>query len=199
MSLIATTLTLLLGLFPPASTHVHLDLAFKGVYLSPREKAIAVDEVNEIWNAYGVDVRDADGEDGECADTTLTVMMARHQGPRIAADALGSIAFVGDEPQTVIAMYPETIAQFIGSLTIMGHSDYQWTPRLRDRIHGRVLGRALAHEIGHYLLHSRGHSKNGLMRAEQSIVDLASDDRSSFSLSVIELARLAADSIDGAR
>lgn len=83
----------------------------------------------------------------------------------------------------------------------MERSEREWPTILRQVVLGRVLGRALAHEIGHFLLRSRGHSQIGLMRANQSIADLAAPERFRFNLSPDEVARLvtATSAVSGTR
>src|SRR5262249_26982124 len=102
----------------------------------------------------------------------------------------GSAWFVGSSPQPTIFMYPKTIADLVGTTTIFGRHDQQWTTGFREQIYGRVFGRALAHEIGHILLRSRSHPADGLMRARQSIVELVDNDQRGFHLTTDEVMRL---------
>ena len=76
-------------------------------------------------------------------------------------------------------------------MKVSDHPEHDWPDLLRDLVYGRVMGRALAHEVGHYLLRSRQHSEVGLMRAQQSVVDLVALDRRQFALSIGEMKQLA--------
>jgi hypothetical protein len=55
---------------------------------------------------------------------------------------------------------------------------------------GRALGRILAHEIGHVILQVTGHQPHGLMRPTFRPEDLIRLQRSSYTLSSAEVARL---------
>lgn len=67
--------------------------------------------------------------------------------------------------------------------------------------HGELLGRAMAHEIGHLLLRAPGHGSSGLMRAEWTGAELASNRPDDWLFAPAERRRLktgvvAADAFD---
>jgi hypothetical protein len=105
---------------------------------------------------------------------------------------LGAIAFAPDgAPAPAITVFLTDIERLVTSAHVLGLSEWQWPPTLRDQLIGRALGRVLAHEIGHYLLRSKGHTADGLMRPQQLADDLISPSRHHFRLTPADAARLA--------
>ena len=165
-------------------------------------EATAVKEATIIWARYGVDLGRC-GPDSLARDGAITidVVLADRQEDPLPDNALGSIAFQDGAPGSEIRMYPDAIAALVAEATVMERNEREWPTILRHVVLGRVLGRALAHEIGHFLLRSRGHSPIGLMRANQSIADLAAPERFRFFLSTDEVVRLvsATSAVSGTR
>jgi hypothetical protein len=194
---IAATLALVLSgaITVPAAPkpRILVDIAFSGRAMPVLLESTALKEASMIWAHYGVDLRtvDADcpGRDGAIA---IQVVLADRPEVPLPDNALGSIVFEKDVPGSVILMYPDAIAALVSNATVMERSEPEWPTILRHIVLGRALGRALAHEIGHFLLRSRDHTPVGLMRARQSVADLIAPERSRFTLSPPEFARLVA-------
>ena len=158
--------------------------------MQPRLAASAIDEVTNIWAAYGVDIQAVNPSDPRRDDAVrLSVVLANLPNAPTAPGMLGSIPFLDDTPEPVIILYPGAVDTLVSSVKVYERPDHDWPDLLRDAVHGRVLGRALAHEVGHYLLRSRQHSATGLMRAKQSTLDLIGLDRRYFILSANEVKR----------
>ena len=141
-------------------------MAFRGS-LPPELEKTVVDEAARVWAPYGVMLDVAPAPPGAL---TLLVSVEDRPGRGVNAHALGSIEFHDAVPDPVISLYASTAAEFLTEAATA--ETKHWPAAYRDRILARVLGRALAHELGHYLLRTRDHSARGLMRANQSIVDL---------------------------
>lgn len=62
----------------------------------------------------------------------------------------------------------------------------------RDSLLARAMGRALAHELGHYLLASKVHTKQGLMKAVLTAVELFSANSSAFRIDPVQRGVVAA-------
>src|SRR6476660_1620841 len=200
-----TSVLVLLGsgaLSAGPSPRLRVDLAFRGRQMPQLLEATAVKEATLIWARYGVELGtcgpDSPGRDGAI---TIDVVLADRQEEPLPDNALGSIVFQDGAPGSEIRMYPDAIAALVAQATVMERNEREWPTILRYVVLGRVLGRALAHEIGHFLLRSRGHSQIGLMRANQSIADLAAPERFRFYLSPDEVARLvtATSAVSGTR
>lgn len=180
----------LLNLPTPPSSHLRVNIVFQGLPMQPRLEAAAIDEVTNIWAAYGVDIQAVNPSDPRRDDAVrLSVVLANLPNAPTARGMLGSIPFLDDTPEPVIILYPGAVNTLISTVKVYERPDHDWPDLLRDVVHGRVLGRALAHEVGHYLLRSRQHSATGLMRAQQSTVDLIGLDRRAFILSKDEVKR----------
>jgi hypothetical protein len=195
MPTIASVLILcLLGLpASPPPPRLRIDIVFAGIPMPPRFEAAVMEEVTHIWSAYGVDIQRVNPDDeGRDDAVRLTVVLTDRRQPQVPVEALGSILFLDDSPEPVVAMYPNAVAALVAGAKLSDHPDTDWPTALRDFVHGRVLGRALAHEVGHYLLRTRRHSEVGLMRTKQSVYDLAGAGRQSFTLSADQRARLLA-------
>ncbi len=188
-----SALAVCLGLASAVQQRTSVELAFDGPRLPPRLQASAMDEVTGIWTSYGINVRIRDRADAIDPDAVrLLVMVGSKADCSVAADALGSIPFVGDEPRPQIFLYSERIDALVRTAMLNQHSYNEWPTQLQEVIVGRVLGRALAHEIGHFLLHSRHHSPTGLMQAHQLLPLLIGADRQHFTLWPEDAARFTA-------
>ncbi len=133
-------------------------------------RAAVTSEAARIWAPYHVAV----GTDA--AAVTLRVSVVERPAGGVSQHSLGSIEFCDGIPHPAISLYAGTAADLIWSASQM--TGPHWPEGYKDVLLGRVLGRALAHEIGHFLLRSAGHSTDGLMSADQPVVDLmAVDDR----------------------
>ena len=178
----------------PASlrpSRIQVDLALDGPPLPPRLAAAAVEEVAHIWTPYGVDIEALrPGHAGRHGAVRLAVALAGHPGRQDAAKALGSIRFVGNEPEPAIVLYQDAMERLLSTVAVFGREYREWPVAVCHSILGRVLGRALAHEIGHFLLRSRQHSTAGLMRSDLTVTDLVWPDRRPFVLSAGDAARL---------
>jgi hypothetical protein len=191
MPTIVSALLFCLLVLPASPPHLRVDIAFKGLPMSARLEASAMEEVTQIWGGYGVDVQRVNPNDAGRDDAVrLSVVLADRREPHVPFEALGSIQFYDDAPEPDIFMYPNAIGALVAGAKLSDHPDAEWPTALKDFTHGRVLGRALAHEIGHFLLRSRQHSDVGLMRTRQSVYDLAGAGRQSFTLSASEMTRL---------
>ncbi len=161
--------------------------------MTPRLEAAALEEVTQIWAAYGVDVQKLNPADEGREDAVrLSVVLVNRPDRQVPIEALGSIPFLDDSPAPRIVMYPNAVTALVATAKLNDHPDTEWPTALRDWVHGRVLGRALAHEVGHFLLRSRQHSDVGLMRTRQSVFDLVAAGRQTFTLSAGEVTRLSA-------
>jgi hypothetical protein len=175
----------------PPPPRLRVDIVFSGIRMPPRLEAAAIEEVAQIWAAYGVDVQKVNPAADGCDDAVrLSVVLADRPNRPVPIEALGSILFLDDSPERHIVMYPNAIAALVATAKLNDRPDTEWPTALRDWVHGRVLGRALAHEIGHFLLRSRQHSDVGLMRTRQSVFDLVAAGRQAFKLSSSETTRL---------
>jgi len=172
-------------------SRIQVDLALDGPPMPPRLAAAALAEVAHIWTPYGVEIkalRQADA--GRRGAVRLAVALAGRLGQDAAGEALGSIQFLGDEPEPAIILYQDAMERLISTVGIFGREYHELPLALCHAILGRVLGRALAHEIGHFLLRSRQHSTAGLMRSDLTAADLVWPDRRPFVLSAGDAARL---------
>src|SRR5262249_60504222 len=78
-----------------APPDVAIDVVFNAGHLSPKLKAMALQEVSAIWAAYGVAIHESSSESaGTKGALTLIVEAADRPARNVAEDALGSIYFV---------------------------------------------------------------------------------------------------------
>jgi hypothetical protein len=189
-----TALTVLLSLLgPPASPpRLRIDLVFKGDPMSRELKAAAMAEATAIWATYNIQIREVSDEDASRGDgaVKLAVAVAERPARNVSPDALGSIYFVDGVPTAAIILYPNTIASLVPPSMMLGPGVHERSPFDYNRMVGRVAGRALAHEIGHYLLRMRGHSAEGLMRANPMMNEMIELNRRGFALADHDLRRL---------
>ena len=95
-----SALLLNFGATPLPCSRLAVDLVFDGEHLPPRLQASAMEEAAGIWAWDGADVHVRDREDAaDEGAVQLSVTIAPEVDPSIAADALGSIPFAGDEPR----------------------------------------------------------------------------------------------------
>jgi hypothetical protein len=179
-----------LCLSPLTPSQLRVELVFSGLPMRTRVEAAAMREVRRIWSAYGVDVRDVSAREPQQA-AAVRLSIALVNGDTGAVHTLGTTQFVDGQPLPSIALYPDAIAALLSSEYLMVRGCIRWAPACQDLINGRVLGRALAHEMGHYLLRSRGHSANGLMRAQPPAAALIEADVRPFLLSAQDARQLA--------
>jgi hypothetical protein len=153
----------------PTDVPLHVALAFDSS-VSPSIRASMIKEAARIWGPYHVAIGT------EAAAIALRVSFVERPGHGVNQHSLGSIEFCDGVPETAISLYDGTAADLVWGASQM--TGTHWPEGYKDVLLGRVLGRALAHEIGHYLLRSAAHSRNGLMSADQPVLDLmAVDDR----------------------
>jgi len=178
-----------MGPRPASPAAVTVELALAPDALPPRVAAAAMEEATRIWAAYGVDVRFSGPPPQPRRTVWLDVHVAAGDAPSKYTATLGSIAFAAGHPGSRILLYPSAACDLLTMLT--SGTNRQWPRLRRETTLGRVLGRALAHEVGHYLLRSEVHSREGLMRANQPIGDLAASGADAlFVLTPEEQARL---------
>jgi hypothetical protein len=158
---------------------------------------IAVAEAADVWAPYGVTVDAAvpsrSVTDGGAVLTVIAVATHRSAVTPGWHGPLGAIAFApGGAPATAITVFLTDIERLVAGTQVLGISEWQWPPTLREQLVGRALGRVLAHEIGHYLLRSPQHATDGLMRPLQLADDLISPSRHRFRLTAGDAAKLEA-------
>jgi hypothetical protein len=189
---IVPALVLCLRGFAAQPRPLRLDITIQNAGAPPAFLATAIEEAADIWAAYGVDVR-LNAHDAEHdADVRIAVRIAPSANPHSETGVLGSIAFEGDAPEPAIALYPAAASALMAAVA-SSRRENSWPAAPHDRVLARVLGRALAHEIGHFLLRSKIHSADGLMRAQQTGIDLMSPGHRGFVLTADEVRRLRAN------
>jgi hypothetical protein len=136
----------------------------------PSEWKLLTDEVDRIWEPYGLTLCWTQ-RSNPCAGwgVHLTVVVAddlppsprpAHLGP-----VVGRIRFDPDGPSTDIALSMKAARGLVAAVELGDQRLDQWATSTWSALVPRVLGRALAHEIGHYVLQSREHARTGLMTA----------------------------------
>jgi hypothetical protein len=175
---------------------LHVTLVFpSGHPLSPLTLRTAVAEASLVWSPYGVAIDVAAPGTASGEHEVLTVVLVER--PRSSAASkglrpLGAITFDPDGmPEPVIAVFLADILCFVSGARVVGTSEWQWPPKMREEVIGRVLGRVLAHEVGHYLLRSPQHASEGLMQRVQFGDAFVRLERHGFKLSEAEAARIA--------
>ena len=170
---------------------LQLALAFPpGRSLSPLALETAVAEANSLWSRYGISIAAVDDCSAPPFVPVIRVVFVDSMRARVAV--LGAISFDDDGvPSPSISIFLGDIRRLIAGSRMLGASESQWPPAVRDRIVGRVVGRVLAHEIGHYLLQMPGHGRAGLMRPQHLTPMLVAPERRPFVLDRPEAARLA--------
>jgi hypothetical protein len=151
----------------PADARLRVAVTFDSG-ASPSLRAAVLKEAARIWAPYHVAI----GLDP--AAITLHVSFVEHPTARLNDHSLGSIDFCGGLPEPAISLYAGTAADLVWGASQM--TGTHWPEGYKHVLVERVLGRALAHEIGHFLLRSTTHSPEGLMSANQAVVDLMAVD-----------------------
>lgn len=135
----------------------------------PADSKLLTDEVERIWQPYGVTLCWAQ-RSNPCAGwgVRLTVVISDDLPPSARPSkhvdpVVGRILFDADGPLTDIALSMRAARGLVGQANVGGQRFDSWPDSAWTALVPRVLGRALAHEIGHYLLQSRGHARTGLM------------------------------------
>jgi hypothetical protein len=166
------------------------------VVTTPSVLAGAIREASAIWAPYGVSVERptrTGGETGAGGTTVVPVTLeSARAGGRLAAHAtpLGWTGFLRNEPMMKISIFYDAIALAASSGVVFGLRDIQSSSMLRDRLVARMLGRTIAHELGHVILRTPAHSPSGLMRALQTVAELAHPTSAGFTLAPRDVARL---------
>jgi hypothetical protein len=144
--------------------------------------AAAVREVDALWRPYGRRIEFLDSpEMSGCGAVQVTFEFTSQTIKGGWSKRLGSIRFVGDRPDPVLAVYYRDLLSMAERSYVPGMADVMWPRAVRDQMLGRMLGRVLAHELGHFMLRMPEHTA-GLMREVESMAMLARSDRSSFAL-----------------
>lgn len=121
---------------------------------------------DDVLTAENVQVNPADHPAYGLADIQLSIL------PREMADRLGF-------PKNVMGLVPGTDAQV--AYVFESKVDTLFGSAMNALCHGRldrqisrsvILGHAIAHELGHLLLDLKGHTTQGIMRAEWGLKDL---------------------------
>ena len=138
------------------------------------------DEVNQIWNPYGIRIEWALHFPTESSAPGMIVVLRASPDPLAP---LGSVQLVGHTIRRHIAVSTSALDLFMTRSGIRT-SDPRW-----EKLRARTLGRVVGHELGHVLLNSPDHTESGLMRKSFGIADIfASDDR--FTLTIDQLTSL---------
>jgi hypothetical protein len=154
-------------------------------------------ETEEIWKSYEVRIEWITGGSGaRCAWSlgSLDVLVSdRNRGaaPTWSRATLGSTRVrrgtIDHAPVHIARGATEHLLESLAEdelFRTLGH------PVASAADVGRALGRVLAHEIGHLILAAPDHQLHGLMRATFFALDLIRAERSPYTLSAAEVARL---------
>lgn len=177
----------------PSPSFVHVRVAFNPLSsgLIDSIRADAVEEAAHVWEPYGVSILNDTLTERDPDSPHISVVM---DGARVRSSrhgALGSIQFAPDgTPDSTIAIDYSAVVRLATTTSALGIDAHRWPIKLRDQIIARALGRALAHEVGHYVLRSPHHTATGLMRATYRAATLAMPERTDFTLTPPDLARL---------
>jgi hypothetical protein len=137
-------------------------------------------EVRAIWKPY-VDIVFADTADivGDGYDDELQLVVSERPGSTVSgAAALGWITFIAPgTPANVVTVSVASARKLMAGETWMGRRYGDLPPSLRQQFVTRAISWSAAHEIGHYLLRSKGHSADGLMKAQLAAFDVMRNDR----------------------
>jgi hypothetical protein len=137
----------------------------------PAEWKLLTDEVDRIWEPYGLTLCWTQ-RSNPCAGwgVHLTVVVADDLPPSVKPahmlePVVGQIRFDADGPSTDIGLSVKAARWLVAQVSVGDRRLDQWPISTWSGLVPRVLGRALAHEIGHYVLQSRDHTRTGLMTA----------------------------------
>jgi hypothetical protein len=179
-------------------TPVDLVVDVSALFAMPaRQFRAMVRETSAVWRPYGVSMTwSASAAMTSRAGTNRPITIVRQQGPdvsrRTGTPRLGSVTFVSGQvlAEANVALSVEAIERLVEEASWGNRRVIEWPSAVRDELAGRALGRVLAHEIGHYLLAWRGHTSEGLMRADFREDLLVDPDRRAFQISPAMIPRL---------
>jgi hypothetical protein len=153
-------------------------------------------ETEWIWNSYDVRIAwiTADGA-ARCAwplgSMDVLVTDDNQRTARLWRPTLGSTRVApGGIEHVPVRIRRAVTEELVGLLLVEELAHTIGRPRADAADIGRALGRVLAHEIGHVILAATNHQTAGLMRATFHPLDLIRRERSAYTLSNGEVARL---------
>lgn len=185
-----------LALKPDAALDVALDVTALAE-LSPHVLQAMMREASDLWRPAGVTLVWVTSPAARALPDARPIVdvvpeAAGHATPAGRFPRLGMVVFLegSADAERRLSLSVEAIGRLIDHAPWAGRRVADWPPRVREQLLGRALGRVLGHEIGHYLLAWRGHTPEGLMRAEFGGNRLIDPDRRRYTLSQILLLRL---------